>query len=101
MNTGRNVGSAAELQVRLAKGWKPNRYLTNMSMAFFNQASEYVATNIFPICPVDFSTGYYYVYNKGILQEIMYNENRNLEKQHLLRWDTQMIHIDVKLIKLL
>ncbi len=67
MNIGRNVRSAAELQVRLAKGWKPNRYLTNMSMAFFNQASEYVATNIFPICPVDFSTGYYYVYNKGDL----------------------------------
>lgn len=65
MNTGRNVRSVAELQVRLSKGWKPNRYLTNMSMAFFNQASEYVATNIFPICPVDFSTGYYYVYNKG------------------------------------
>ena len=76
MNTGRNVRSAAELQVRLAKGWKPNRYLTNMSMAFFNQASEYVATNIFPICPVDIIM----FTIKGILQEIMYNRNRNLEK---------------------
>lgn len=63
----RVVGSAAELQARIAKGWKPNRYLTNMSMAFFADASAYVATSIFPICPVDLSTGYYYIYNKGDL----------------------------------
>lgn len=67
MSTGREVGSAAELQARIAKGWKPNRYLTNMSMAFFANAGDYVATSIFPICPVDFSTGYYYIYNKGDL----------------------------------
>lgn len=67
MGTGREVGSVAELQARIAKGWKPNRYLTNMSMAFFADASDYVATSIFPICPVDFSTGYYYVFNKGDL----------------------------------
>lgn len=65
--TGREVNSAAELLARIAKGWKPNRYLTNMSMAFFGNASDYVATSIFPICPVDFSTGYYYIYNKGDL----------------------------------
>ncbi len=67
MGTGREVGSVAELQARIAKGWKPNRYLTNMSMAFFANAGDYVATSIFPICPVDFSTGYYYIYNKGDL----------------------------------
>ncbi len=65
MSTGREVNSAAELQARIAKGWKPSRYLTNMSMAFFTSASDYVATSIFPICPVDFSIGYYYIYNKG------------------------------------
>lgn len=64
---GREVGSAVELQARIAKGWKPNRYLTNMSMAFFADAGDYVATSIFPICPVDLSTGYYYIYNKGDL----------------------------------
>lgn len=31
----REVNSAAEIQARIAKGWKPNRYLSNMSMAFF------------------------------------------------------------------
>ncbi len=67
MDAGRKVGSAAELSARIAKGWKPNRYLTNMSMAFFANAGDYVATSIFPICPVDFSTGYYYIYNKGDL----------------------------------
>lgn len=67
MNTGREVGSSAELMARIAKGWQPNRYLTNMSMAFFANAGEYVATSIFPICPVELSTGYYYIYNKGDL----------------------------------
>lgn len=67
MSTGREVGNAGELMARIAKGWKPNRYLTNMSMAFFANASDYVATSIFPICPVDFSTGFYYVFNKGDL----------------------------------
>lgn len=67
MSTGREVGSAAELQARISKGWKPNRYLTNMSMAYFANTGDYVATSIFPICPVDFSTGYYYIYNKGDL----------------------------------
>lgn len=67
MGTGRKVGSAAELSARIAKGWKPNRYLTNMSMAFFANTGDYVATSIFPICPVDFSTGYYYIFNKGDL----------------------------------
>ena len=65
--SGREIGSASELSARIAKGWTPNRYLTNMSMAFFANASNYVATSIFPICPVEFSTGYYYVYNKGDL----------------------------------
>lgn len=67
MSTGREVGSAAELMARIAKGWRPNRYLTNMSMAYFASAGDYVATSIFPICTVDFSTGYYYIYNKGDL----------------------------------
>ena len=67
MNTGREVGSSAELMARIAKGWQPNRYLTNMSMAFFANAGEYVATSIFPICPVELSSGYYYIYNKGDL----------------------------------
>ena len=63
----REVNSTAALEARIRKGWKPNRYLTNMSMAFFADPSDYVATSIFPICPVDFSTGYYYIFEKSDL----------------------------------
>ena len=65
--TGRKVSNAGELQARIAKGWKPNRYLTNMSMAYFANPKEHVATSIFPICPVELSTGYYYEFLKGDL----------------------------------
>ena len=67
MGTGREIGSASELIARIAKGWQPNRYLTNMSMAFFANSGDYVATSVFPVCPVEFTTGYYYIYNKGDL----------------------------------
>lgn len=63
----RTVSNAAQVQARIAKGWKPNRYLSNMSMAAFSNPGDYVATSIFPICPVDFSTGFYYVFDKGDL----------------------------------
>ena len=65
--SGRAVSNASELELRIAKGWKPNRYLSNMSMAFFGDTSSYVATKIFPICPVGNSTGFYYVFDKGDL----------------------------------
>ena len=38
----------AAIQVEIAKGWRPNAYLTNMSMAYF-QEGDYVAKKIFPI----------------------------------------------------
>lgn len=63
----RDIHSTGELQARIAKGWKPNRYLTTLSMAYFADPSEYVATSIFPIVPVNFSTGYYYKFDKGDL----------------------------------
>ena len=58
---------AEKIQAKVAKGWKPNKYLTNMSMAFFANANDFIATKIFPICPVSNSTGHYYIYNKGDL----------------------------------
>ena len=63
----RDVNSAAQIAARIAKGWKPNRYLTNMSMVYFANPADHVATSIFPICPVDFSTGFYYEFLKGDL----------------------------------
>ena len=37
-----NAGIAAEI----AKGWKPNQYLTNMSQAYFAQPGDWVALHI-------------------------------------------------------
>lgn len=51
----------------IAKGWKPNMYLTNVSIAAFQQPDLYVAPSIFPICPVGMSTGQYYIFNKAEL----------------------------------
>jgi hypothetical protein len=59
--------TVAGIQAQLAKGWKPNQYLSNMSMAYFQQDSDYVAPAIFPICPVDLATSYYYVFSKADL----------------------------------
>lgn len=56
--------SAAGIEVSIAKGWKPNAYLTNMAIAHFQEPSFYVAPDIFPILPVPTSTGNYYEFNK-------------------------------------
>lgn len=62
---GHRINSAAQLRVQIAKGWRPSRYLTSVSMAYLAEAGDHVAPNIFPFCPVDFSTGYYYEFAKG------------------------------------
>lgn len=64
---GRTVNNTGAIMARIQKGWQPKRYLTNMSMAFFAADSDHVAHKIFPICPVTFSTGYYYIFEKGDL----------------------------------
>ena len=43
-----------DIQARIMKGWKPNRYLSNMSMAYFANPGDWVATKLFPICPVSY-----------------------------------------------
>ena len=64
MNTKNNNGA---IQAAIAKGWKPNNYLTNLSMAFFANPADFVATKIFPICPVAQSASYYYKFSKADL----------------------------------
>lgn len=59
--------SINSLQVEIAKGWKPNNYLTNMSMAYFQEEGDFVAPSIFPICPVGLSSSYYYTFSKADL----------------------------------
>lgn len=57
----------AGIQSQIAKGWKPNNYLTNLSMAYFANPADFVATKIFPICPVAQSASYYYKFSKADL----------------------------------
>lgn len=62
-----NHNSIGGIMVDIAKGWKPNLYLTNVSIAAFQEASFYVAPFVLPICPVALSTGQYYVFSKAEL----------------------------------
>lgn len=64
MNNGLNT---ALLTSKIAKGWKPNQYLSNMSMAFFQEQGDYVADSLFPVCPVDLSTGFFYTFGQADL----------------------------------
>jgi len=57
-----------KLQVEIAKGtFRPNLYLTNLSMAYFQGATRYVARAMFPICPVQLSSARFYTFSKGDL----------------------------------
>lgn len=55
------------ISAQIAKGWKPNAYLTNMSVAYFQPDDWFVSPFIFPILPVPLSTGNYYIFDKGDL----------------------------------
>ena len=52
---------------QIAKGWKPNYYLTNMSVAHFQPDDWFVSPFVFPILPVPTSVGNYYKFDKGDL----------------------------------
>lgn len=62
MSNTRNT--TAGIAAEIAKGWQPNNYLTNMSMAHFQKPEDYVAHSIFPVCPVQLSASYYYTFSK-------------------------------------
>lgn len=64
------------LRSEIQKGaFKPNLYLTNLSMAYFQDASRYVAKSIFPICPVQLSSARYYTFSKeDLLRDNVYRK---------------------------
>lgn len=65
MNT---ILTPEKIKSDIAKGaWKPNVYLTNMSMAYFQAQSDYVAKSLFPMLPVQLSTAAYYTFSKADL----------------------------------
>ena len=61
------AASNASIASQIAKGWKPNYYLTNMAVAHFQPDDWFVSPFVFPILPVQLSTGHYYVFDKGDL----------------------------------
>lgn len=55
------AGIAAEI----AKGvFKPHTALSNIALSYYQNAANYFAKAIFPICPVDLSSDNYYVFDK-------------------------------------
>lgn len=63
----RNAMTNEAIAHQIAKGWKPNFYLTNMSVAHFQPDDWFVSPFIFPILPVPTSVGNYYKFDKGDL----------------------------------
>ena len=43
-----NITTPEKIQYRIAKGtFRPNIYLTNLSMSYFQQANRYVANSVY------------------------------------------------------
>ena len=57
--------SPAQISAQIAKGqFRPHTALTNMAQAYYQNASNYFARAIFPICRVSLSSDNYYIFNK-------------------------------------
>lgn len=61
------IATNGSVAADIAKGWKPNNYLINMSVAYFQPDDWFVSPFVFPILPVQLSTSYYYIFDKGDL----------------------------------
>jgi len=62
------VLTPTQIKHDIAKGaFKPHVYLTNLCLAFFQGLSGFVAKRMFPVVPVQMSTGLYYMFDKGDL----------------------------------
>lgn len=47
-------------------GWKPNQYLSNLCMSYYEEPT-YAARRVFPVCPVELPSGYFYTFSKADL----------------------------------
>ena len=57
--------SPAQISAQIAKGqFRPHTALTNMAQAYYQNAANYFARAIFPICRVSLSSDNYYIFNK-------------------------------------
>ena len=57
--------TAAGIQSEIAKGaFRPHTALTNMALAYYQNAANYFAKALFPTCPVSLSSDNYYEFSK-------------------------------------
>ena len=57
--------TAAGIQSEIAKGvFRPHTALTNMALAYYQNAANYFAKALFPTCPVTLSSDNYYEFSK-------------------------------------
>ena len=55
----------AMISAQIAKGtFRPHTGLTNMALAYYQNAANYFAKAIFPVCRVNLSSDSYYIFNK-------------------------------------
>ena len=60
-----NFQNPAEIQSAIAKGaYMPHTMLTNLALAYYQNAANYFARAIFPVCRVRQSSDNYYIFNK-------------------------------------
>lgn len=53
------------ISAQIAKGaFRPHTALTNMALAYYQNAANYFAKGIFPVCRVNLSSDNYYIFNK-------------------------------------
>lgn len=51
----------------IRKGFTPNMYLSNVSVAYIQNNANFIANTVFPIVPVNLQSSYYYQFDKGDL----------------------------------
>lgn len=57
--------TTAQISSQIAKGaFRPHTALTNMALSYYQNAENYFAKAIFPICRVNLSSDNYYIFNK-------------------------------------
>ncbi|MCM1104906.1 MAG: hypothetical protein NC409_12470 [Clostridium sp.] len=57
--------TAAGIRAEIAKGtFRPHTALSNIAISYYQNAANYFAKTIFPVCPVELSSDLYYIFNK-------------------------------------
>lgn len=62
---GNSRTTTAGISAEIAKGiFRPHTALTNMALSYYQNAENYFAKTIFPVCPVNLSSDNYYIFDK-------------------------------------